>query len=163
MYLIGYPFLVLTIVSVLAPVLKVENKGEPKRAVFAGTLLSAHFATCIAVTIVFAIFFGDVVNARMNMYDQVRAQMLHNAVVIVHSGGGAYLSFTPKDLTRNGIAIATRMLLTLLISRDGSANSGKCFPAALFISFRGETAAFDGVLAPLAIRADGSARKLGPQ
>jgi Dolichyl-phosphate-mannose-protein mannosyltransferase len=56
MYLIGYPFLVLTIVSVLTPVL--ENKSEPKRVVFAGTLLSAHLATCIAVTIAFGIFFS---------------------------------------------------------------------------------------------------------
>jgi hypothetical protein len=156
MYLIGYPFLVLTIVSVLTPVL--ENKSEPKRAVFAGTLLSAHVATCIAVTIVFAIFFRDVVNARMNMYDQVAAQRLHNAVVIVHSGGGAYLPFTPKDLTRNGIDIGDQDVIYALDIRGRMSELREMFPGRAFYIYSRKTAASDGVLAPLVIRADGSAR-----
>ena len=156
MYLIGYPFFVLTIVSVLAPVL--GNKSEPKRAVFAGTLLSAHFATCIAVTIAFAFFFRDVVNARMNMYDQVAAQMLHNAVVIVHSGGGAYLPFKPKDLTRNGIAIGDQDVIYALDIPGRMSELRKMFPGRAFYLFSRKTAESDGVLAPLAIRADGSAR-----
>ena len=156
MYLIGYPFLVLTIVSALAPVL--ENKGEPKRAAFAGTLLSVHFATCIAVTIVFAIFFRDVVDARMNMYDQVVAQRLHNAVVIVHSGGGAYLPFTPKDLTRNGIAIGDQDVIYALDIRGRMSELREMFPDRAFYLFSRKTATSDGVLAPLVIRADGSAR-----
>ena len=156
MYLIGYPFLALTIVSVLTPVL--ENKSEPKRAVFAGTLLSAHFATCMAVTIVFAIFFRDVVNARMNIYDQVAAQSLHNAVVIVHSGGGAYLPFTPKDLTRNGIAIGDQDVIYALDIRGRMSELREMFPGRAFYIYSRRTAASDGVLAPLVIRADGSAR-----
>jgi hypothetical protein len=154
MYLIGYPFLVLTIVSVLTPVL--ENKSEPKRAVFAGTLLSAHFATCIGVTIAFAIFFRDVVNVRMNMYDQVAAQRLHNAVVIVHSGGGAYMTFTPKDLTRNGIAIEDQDVIYALDIPARINELRKMFPGRAFYLFSRKTAASEGVLAPLAIRADGS-------
>ncbi len=156
MYLIGYPFLALTIVSVLTPVL--ENKSEPKRAVFAGTLLSAHFATCMAVTIVFAIFFRDVVNARMNIYDQVAVQSLHNAVVIVHSGGGAYLPFTPKDLTRNGIDIGDQDVIYALDIRGRMSELREMFPGRAFYIYSRRTAASDGVLAPLVIRADGSAR-----
>jgi hypothetical protein len=156
MYLIGYPFLVLTIVSVLTPML--ENKSGPRRAVFAGTLLSAHFATCIAVTIVFAIFFRGVVNARMNIYDQVAAQMIHNAVVIVHSGGGAYLPFTPKDLTRNGIAIGDQDVIYALDIRGRMSELREMFPDRAFYLFSRKTAASEGVLAPLVIRADGPAR-----
>ena len=156
MYLIGYPFFVLTIVSVLAPVL--ENKSQPKRAVFAGTLLSANFATCIAVTIVFAIFFRNVVNARMNMYDQVAAQRLHNAVVIVHSGGGAYMPFTPKDLTRNGIPIGDQDVIYALDIRGRMSELKEMFPGRTFYLFSRKTAASEGVLAPLVIRADGLER-----
>jgi Dolichyl-phosphate-mannose-protein mannosyltransferase len=154
MYLIGYPFLVLTIVSVLTPVL--ENKSEPKQAVFAGALLSAHFATCIAVTIAYAIFFRDVVNARMNMYDQVAAQMLHNAVVIVHSGGGAYLPFTPKDLTRNGIAIGGQDVIYALDVPGRMSELREMFPRRAFYIYSRKTAASDGVLAPLAFRTGGT-------
>ena len=50
----------------------------------------------------------------MDMYDQVRARGLHNAVVIVHSGGGAYMPFTPKDLTRNGIEIGDQDVIYAL-------------------------------------------------
>lgn len=153
MYIIGYPFLVLTIVSLLTPVL--ENKSEPKRAVFAGTLLSAHFATCISVTVVFAFFFRDVVNARMNMYDQVRGQTLHNAVVIVRSGGGAYLPFTPKDLTRNGIAIGDQDVIYALDIPGRMSELREMFRGRAFYIYSRKTAASDGVLAPLAIRTDG--------
>jgi hypothetical protein len=41
----------------------------------------------------------------MDMYEQVKAEKIHNAIVIVQSAGGTYLVFTPKDLTRNGISI----------------------------------------------------------
>jgi hypothetical protein len=153
-YLIGYPFFVLTIVSVLAPVL--ENQGEPKWAVFAGTLLSAHFATCIAVTIAFAIFFRDVVKARMNMYDQVAAQRLHNSVVIVHSGGGAYMSFTPKDLTRNGIVIGGQDVIYALDIPGRMGELREMFPHRVFYIYSRKIAASDGVLARLAISANGS-------
>jgi Dolichyl-phosphate-mannose-protein mannosyltransferase len=161
MYLIGYPFLVLTIVSVLTPVL--ENKSEPKRAVFAGTLLSAHLATCIVVTIAFASFFRDVVNARMNMYDQVAAQMLHNAVVIVHSGGGAYLPFTPKDLTRNGIAIGGQDVIYALDIPGRMSELREIFPHRVFYIYSRKTAGSVGVLAPLAISANGAQRSVSPQ
>lgn len=154
MYLIGYPFLVLTIVSVLAPVL--ENKGGAKQAVFAGTLLSVHLATCIAVTIVFAFFFRDVVDARMNMYDEVAAQRLHNAVVIVHSGGGAYMSFTPEDLTRNGIAIGDQDVIYALDIPGRIIELREIFPHRGFYIYSRKTAASDGVLAPLVISANGS-------
>ncbi len=102
MYLIGYPFLVLTVVSVLTPLL--ENKTAPKRVAFAtNILLIGHFVTCVVGAIFLGHFFRGVVNARMDMYDRVRAQSLHNAVVIVHSGGGAYLPFTPNRVLTKGL------------------------------------------------------------
>lgn len=94
----------------------------------------------------------------MNMYDQVRAQMLHNAVVIVHSGGGAYMSFTPKDLTRNGIAIGGQDVIYALDIPGRMSELGEMFPGRAFYLYSRKTAASDGVLAPLVIRADGSAR-----
>jgi hypothetical protein len=157
MYLIGYPFLVLTLVSVLTPVL--ENKTEPKRIVFVSTLLIGNFITCIAATIFSGIFFRDVVNARMDMYDQVRARGLRNAVVIVHSGGGAYLPFTPKDLTRNGIAIGNQDVIYALDIPGRMSELGQIFPERVFYIYSRKTAASDGVLLPLAIGQSTAARR----
>jgi hypothetical protein len=156
MYLIGYPFLVLTLVSVLVPVL--EKQTEPKRVVFASGILIGHIAICIAGTINLATFFRAVVNARMNMYDQVQAEMLHNAVVIVHSGGGAYLPFTPEDLTRNGITIGHQDVIYALDIPGHMSELKEMFPGRAFYIYSRRTAASGGVLAPLVIRADGPAR-----
>jgi hypothetical protein len=49
MYLIGYPFLVLTLVSVLTPVF--EDKTEPRRIVGASILLAGHFVTALTAAI----------------------------------------------------------------------------------------------------------------
>jgi hypothetical protein len=157
MYLIGYPFLVLTLVSVLAPVL--ENKTEPKRLMFASTLLVGHFVTSVAAVIFFGIFFRGVVNARMNMYDQVRARRLHNAVVIVHSGGGAYLPFTPMDLTRNGIDITDQDVIYALDIPGRVNELSQMFPSRALYIYSRKTAASIGVLTPLAIRQSAAASR----
>jgi hypothetical protein len=102
-YFVGYPFLVLTIVSLLEPI--VCNKEHARLALLAVGLAVGHLILCVSADIRLAIFFRGVVNERMDVFDQSSAERLHNAVVIVHSAGGQYLPFTPKDLTRNGIAI----------------------------------------------------------
>jgi hypothetical protein len=143
---------------VLAPVL--ENKAEPKRIVFASTLLIGHFVSSMAAAIVFGFFYRGVVNVRMDMYDQVRARGLHNAVVIVHSGGGAYMPFTPKDLTRNGIEIGDQDVIYALDIPGRVSELGQMFPGrALYIYSRKTITASDGVLAPLAVGQSTAARR----
>lgn len=149
MYLIGYPFLVLTVVSVLAPLL--ADKTQPKRAVFAGTLLAGHFVTCVVSSIALGVFFRGVVNARMDMYDQVRTRRLHDAVVIVHSGGGAYLPFEPEDLTRNGIGIGNQDVIYALDIPGRMSELNQIFPDRAFYIYSRQTDASDGVLTSLAI------------
>src|SRR5262245_49578958 len=149
MYFFGYPFLVLTVVSVLVP--KLEKRTQPQRLTVANILLSGHFVTCVIGAIVLGNFFRDVVNPRMNMYDQVQAQGLHNAVVVVHSGGGAYLPFKPKDLTRNGIAIGHQDIIYALDIPGRMSELREMFPGRAFYIYSRKPAASDGVLAPLAI------------
>ena len=158
MYLIGYPFLVLTVVSVLTPLL--ENKTAPKRVAFAtNILLIGHFVTCVVGAIFLGHFFRGVVNARMDMYDRVRAQSLHNAVVIVHSGGGAYLPFTPKDLTRNGIAVDDQDVIYVCDIPGRMSELNQIFPDRAFYVYSRKTDASDGVLAPLGIGQSAAVRR----
>ncbi len=96
----------------------------------------------------------------MDMYDQVRARGLHNAVVIVHSGGGAYMPFTPKDLTRNGIEIGDQDVIYALDIPGRVSELGEMFPGrALYIYSRKTITASDGVLAPLAVGQSTAARR----
>jgi hypothetical protein len=121
--------------------------------------LIGHFVTCIAAAIFSGILFRGVVNARMDMYDQVRALGLHNAVVIVHSGGGAYMPFTPKDLTRNGITIGDQDVIYALDIPGRMNEIGQMFPSRALYIYSRKTAASDGVLAPLAIGQSTAARR----
>ena len=52
----------------------------------------------------------------MDLHDKVRARGLHDAVVVIHSGTGRLRGFTPKDLTRNGLAIDRDVIYSLDIS-----------------------------------------------
>jgi hypothetical protein len=102
-YFEAFPFLVLTIVSALVPLL--QNRARPRWAASAVCLVFAHAAWCIAAAIFLGWLFRGIVNERMDLYDKVRAKGLHDAVVVIHSGTGRFRGFTPKDLTRNGLAI----------------------------------------------------------
>jgi hypothetical protein len=102
-YFEAYPFLVLTTVSALVPLL--QNRARPRRAASVVSLVFGHAAWCIAAAIFLGWLFRGIIDERMDLYDQVRAKGLHDAVVVIHSGTGRFRSFTPKDLTRNGLAI----------------------------------------------------------
>jgi hypothetical protein len=102
-YFEGFPFLVLTVVSALGPVMR--DVTRPRRTGFAVSLMVAHGATCIAAAVVLGMFLRLIVDQRMDVYDQVRAARLDNAVVVLHSGTSPLRPMWPQDLTRNGIAI----------------------------------------------------------
>jgi hypothetical protein len=102
-YLEAYPFLVLTTVSALVPLL--QNRGRPRRVASVVSLVFGHAAWCIAAAIFLGWLFRGIVDERMDLYDKVRAIGLHDAVVVIDSGTGRFRGFTPEDLTRNGHAI----------------------------------------------------------
>ena len=93
----------LTTISALVPLL--QNRARPRWAASAVCLVFAHAAWCIAATLFLGWLFRGIVNERMDLYDKVRAKGLHDAVVVIHSETGRFRGFTPKDLTRNGLAI----------------------------------------------------------
>jgi hypothetical protein len=99
----GFPFLVLTLVSALTPLLR--DAERPRRQAFFASLIMAHSAICLAAVTVFAPFMRTVVDQRMDVYDQVDAAHLHNAVVILRSGTSPLRPMGPRDLTRNGIGV----------------------------------------------------------
>ena len=53
----------------------------------------------------------------MDLYDQVRAQHLHHAVVVVRSGTSSIYRMYPPDLVRNGIDVRGDVLYVLDIPR----------------------------------------------
>ncbi len=148
-YFIGYPFLVLTVVSVLVPILK--DKAHLRRVQFAMGLVIAHGLFCLIATVRLSVFFRGVVNERMDMYEQVKAEKIHNAIVIVQSAGGTYLVFTPKDLTRNGISIDHQDVLYALDIPGRMSELEHAFPDRHFYVYSRKIGTTEGKLKRLRI------------
>ena len=110
-YFEAFPLLALTIVSALAPVL--QDRTRPRWAASAVCLVFAHVMWCIAAGAFLGWVFRGIINERMDLYDQVRAQGLHNAVVVIHSGTGRLRGFKPQDLTRNGLVLDRDVIYAL--------------------------------------------------
>jgi hypothetical protein len=95
-------------------------------------LIAAHVLFCLLITLKLGIFFRGVVNERMDMYEQVKAEKIHDAIVIVQSAGGTYMPFTPKDLTRNGISIDHQDVLYALEIPGRMSELERAFPERHF-------------------------------
>jgi hypothetical protein len=145
-YFEAFPFLVLTIVSALVPLL--QNGARPRWAASAVCLVFAHVPWCIAVALFLGLLFRGIVDERRDLYDQVRAQGLHNAVVVIHSGTGRLRSFTPMDLTRNGLAIDGDVIYALDLRRR-LGDLRKLFPRRCFYIYAREPDGPTGTLSPL--------------
>jgi hypothetical protein len=145
-YFEGFPFLVLTVVSALGPLMR-DLTRQP-RIGFAVSILVAHGASCIAAAVVFGLFLRQVVDQRMDLYDQVRAERLHNAVVVLHSGTGALRAMAPRDLARNGIDVDGEVLYVLDIP-DRLPELQQRFPQRRFYIYEREELSPKGTLIPL--------------
>jgi hypothetical protein len=100
-YFEGFPCLVLTLVAGLVPLL--QDKLRPQRAAFGWVALVAHGAICAIVLAFLCSGMRRVIDQRMDLYDQVRARHLHDAVVVVRSGTSDIYKMYPPDLVRDGI------------------------------------------------------------
>jgi hypothetical protein len=112
-YFEGFPLLVLTVVSAVVPLLR--DPGLSRWRALAASLLVAHGAACLAAMAIIAPFLRTVVDQRMDLYDQVRAQNLHDAVVVVRSRTGKISPMSTLDLIRNGITVDGKVLYVLNI------------------------------------------------
>jgi hypothetical protein len=84
----------------------------------------------------------------MDLYDQVRAERLHNAVVVLHSGTGALRAMAPRDLARNGIDVDGEVLYVLDIP-DRLPELQQRFPQRRFYIYEREELSPKGTLIPL--------------
>jgi len=150
-YFVSYPFLVLTLVSVLVPLL--EDTIRPRRAVCALTLGLGHVAVCLVGILSLSVMFRNVVNERMDLYDQVRGHGIHNAVVVIHAVGGRYMRMTPMDLTRNGVSIGDQDVIYSLDIPDHMTELRHLFPGRKFYIYDGNVGAAKGELKPALIPA----------
>jgi hypothetical protein len=91
-YFEAYPFLVLTTVSALVPLL--QNRARSRRTAALVSLVIGHVAWSIAAAIFLGWLFRGIVDERMDLYDKVRAKCLHDAVIVIHSGTGRFRGFT---------------------------------------------------------------------
>ena len=112
-YFEAYPLFILTIVSVLVPLLR-DPRFSWWRS-FAISMVAAHFAACLAALAIIAPFARTLVDQRMDIYDQVRAKHLRNAVVVIYSTTGVTwdMSMGQLDLTQNGITADGEVLYIL--------------------------------------------------
>jgi hypothetical protein len=145
-YFEGFPFLVLTIVSALVPL--VQDITRSRRVAFAVSLIVAHVAICIPAGAVFGLYMRLVVDQRMDVYDQVEAAQLHNAVVVLHSGTGALRQMQPRDLTRNGID-ADGDVIYVLDVRDRLPELRQVYPQRQFYIYERDALSPRGTLRPL--------------
>jgi hypothetical protein len=145
-YFEAYPFLVLTIVSALVPLL--QNRTRPRWAASAMYVLFTHAAWCVTAAIFLSWLFRGIVDERLDLYNQVRARGLHDAVVVIHSGTGRFRGFTPRDLTRNGLAIDGDVVYALDIPhRLGELQ--ELFPHRRFYIYTRDRDSPTGTLRPL--------------
>ena len=100
-YFDSYPLFVMTIAVMIDGLVK-EQRDNIVGVATEG-LVVAHLAICLASLVVLSIFMRQVVDERMDLYDQVRWAGLHNAVVIVRSNTGFLRPMPGPALTRNGI------------------------------------------------------------
>jgi hypothetical protein len=97
-YFDAFPLLVVTVTPVV-----VEYLRRPRLQAFIRYLICAHVLTSLVALLILASIFRQIVDERMDLYDQVRAQAIHNAVVIIRARTGV-IRFMPKtDLARNGL------------------------------------------------------------
>src|SRR4029077_5720129 len=89
-----------------------------------------------------------VIDQRMDLYDQVQEQRLHNAVVVVHSATGKLLPMGPPDLTRNGITADGDVIYVLDIP-EKLAELQLLDPARRFYIYERELRSPRGTLQPL--------------
>jgi hypothetical protein len=147
-YFEAYPLLVLTIVSALAPLL--QNRRRPRWTASAVCLVFAHALWCIAAVIFLGWLFRGIVNERMDLYDQVRAHDLHDAVVVIgfSSQTGRLRSMPLTDFTRNGLAIGGDIVYALDIPQRLS-DLRSLFPHRRFYMYTRDPNSPRGTLSPL--------------
>ncbi|HEV2099198.1 MAG TPA: hypothetical protein VGR45_09760, partial [Stellaceae bacterium] len=145
-YFEAFPFLVLTVVSGLVPVL--QNRVWPRWAASAVSLVFVHAAWCVAAAICLGWLFRGIVDERMDLYDQVRTQGLHYAVVVIRSGTGLLRGFKPQDLTRNGLALDRDVIYALDIP-DRLGDLRALFPHRRFYLYARDPDNPVGSLSPL--------------
>jgi hypothetical protein len=114
-YFDGFPCLVLTVVAWLAPLL--GSRARQQHAAIAWFSLLAHGALCALVLGFLCVGMRRVVDQRLDLYDQVRARQLHNAVVVVRTGTSSIYRMYPPDLVRDGIDARGDVIYVLDVPR----------------------------------------------
>ena len=147
-YFEAFPFVVLTLVSGLAPVLK--DAARPQQRAFAWFLLVAHGALCVLGFVFISYWMRTLVNQRMDLYDQVQAQRLRNAVVVVHSSTSSIYPMKPRDLVRNGIEVGSDVIYALDLP-DRLPELQRAFPQRRFYIYQRDVANPVGTLRPFSV------------
>jgi hypothetical protein len=145
-YFEAFPCLVLTLVSGITPLL--GDAANPQRTAFAWFLLLAHGAVSIAGVVIIGFWMRAVIDQRMDIYDQVQAEHLRNAVVVVHSSTGSIAPMDPRDLTRNGIDADGEVIYVIDLP-DKLPALQQLFPQRRFYVYEREAGSPKGALRPL--------------
>jgi hypothetical protein len=145
-YFEAFPLIVLTLVSGLVPML--QDAAQAQRRAVAWFLLAAHGALCVLVFGAVSYWVRTLVDQRMDLYDQVRAQRLRDAVVIVRSSTSPIYPMKPRDLVRNGLKIDGAVIYALDIP-DRLQELRRAFPNRRFYIYERRPEEPVGSLRPL--------------
>jgi hypothetical protein len=141
-YFEAWPLVVLTVVSGLMPLLQATRQ---RWRAFASSLVMAHLAIALAAGVIFGIFMRKIIDEGMDLYDQVAAQGLSNAVIVVHSGTSPSRFYNPRGLVRNGIALDGEVIYALDLT-DRLGELRQLFPQRLFYVYERADDSPKGVL-----------------
>jgi len=145
-YFESYPFFVLTIAAVAGDMLRIKNVSA-YGAKATGAFV-AHLAACTAGLLIFPYFLRGIVDARMDVFDQVQRLQLANAVVIVRSSTGGYPNeWDPRNLTRNGTDLRGAVIYTLDPGPQ-LPQLREMFPHRRFFAYERPPGAAESVLTP---------------
>jgi hypothetical protein len=100
-YFDAFPLLVITVAVAAAAVLE-----QPRWRAWVDNLICAHVVTSLTALLMFAPIMRQTVDERMDLYDLVRAQNIHNAVVMIRARTGVIRWMSEADLTRNGLDLS---------------------------------------------------------
>ncbi|HUZ72440.1 MAG TPA: hypothetical protein VMU87_05600 [Stellaceae bacterium] len=100
-YFEAYPLFVMTIATAAVSAWSTLDDARLRGAIVG--LVPGHVVTCLISLVLISLSLRQVIDERMDLYDQVAQAGIHDAIVVVGSGTGVLRPMEPRDLLRNGI------------------------------------------------------------
>lgn len=145
-YFEAYPLMAISCAAALADWMRKDARERAAR--FAVALLALHVMIAVAAMPAFMRAFRALIDERMDLYDLVARQELHDAVVVVSAPTSRLDLLGPLDLVRNGIDVSGAVIYALP-GKDVLARLKALYPTRRIYVYRRDLDAASGRLDPV--------------